>query len=234
MMRGVKAVLFDLDETLIDASDGLKSHRAVANRIYRYLKGTGTKVKEGEIYSKLVELDDRMNFKRNYNRNSWWPLLLERLGVPLPLPPQMPDELTLLYWDTFAQSTRPYPDAEPTLDYLKRKGYRLGLVTDTDGTKGIKKRRLARIGLIKLFDVVIISGEDTAATKPDPEPFLLAARKLGVRPSECVVVGDKPFTDIKGGNAAGMRTIFVERRDWGVEERPDFKIASLSEIAEIL
>lgn len=235
MMRGVKAVLFDLDETLIQAAGGFAAvHRAVSNRIYRYLREAGIEAMESEIFAALVKLDDRMNLARNYDRNSWWPVLLAEIRAPLHLSPKMLDELTNLFWDTFSRATEPYPDAEPTLRYLKGKGYSLGLVSDTDGTKGIKERRLARIALIKLFDAVVIAGEDTPRPKPDPAAYLLAAERLGVRPGDCVMVGDKPFTDIRGGKAAGMRTILVKRRDWGVEERPDVTVTSLSEIRGIL
>ncbi len=235
MISGVKAVLFDLDETLIDATEGFSAaHRAVADELARFIRSRGTEVEETEIQSKLKALDDKMNLERRYNRNTWWPALLDELKLKNELSLQKLEELTLIYWRAFASFSRPYQDAEPTLEYLKKKDYRLGLVTDTDGTKGMKKMRIGQLNLIRFFDVLIISGEDTLHTKPDPEPFLLAAAKLDVKPGECIVVGDKPFTDIKGGNSAGMRTIIVNRRDWKAEDRADFEIESLSEIHEIL
>ena len=235
MMRGVKAVLFDLDETIIDARDGFKMcHLKVADRLHSYLKENGVSVKASEIFSRLRDLDDRMNRDRKYNRNAWWPPLLQELGVDRRLPPDFLDELTHLFWDTFADGTKPYPDAVPLLEHLKKKGYGLGLVSDTDGTAGFKRRRLDRIDMMKYFGAVVIAGEDTPRPKPDPAGFLLAAERLGVRPGDCVMVGDKPFTDIRGGKAAGMRTILVKRRDWGVEERPDVTVTSLSEIRGIL
>lgn len=232
---GIRAVLFDLDETLIDVTEGFSAaHRAVAKELAEYLRGAGVEVDEAEIYSKLRVLDDRMNLERRYDRNTWWPALLDELGLRHEMPVRKLEELTLIYWRTFADFSRPYPDAESTLEYLRKRGYRLGVVTDTDGTRGMKGMRVGRLKLIGFFDVVIVSGEDTSHTKPDPEPFLFAAERLNVRPSECVVVGDKPFTDIRGGNSAGMRTVLVRRREWGVSERADFEVSSLSEIREIL
>lgn len=235
MMRGVKAVLFDLDETLIDDSVGLEeAHRAVAKRFGSYVREHGAKVGEDEIFLKLTKLDDKMNLERRYIRNDWWPLLLAKLGVKVDIPNPVLDELTLIYWKTFADNAEPYPDAEPTLEYLRQKGYKLGIITDTDGTRGIKRMRLNQLDIVKIFDVVVISGEETPKPKPDPAPFLLAAGKLGVKPKECVFVGDKPFTDIDGGNAAGMITILLKRRDWGVKERSNFTIKSLSELRGLL
>ncbi|MGQ9788341.1 MAG: HAD family hydrolase [Candidatus Hadarchaeaceae archaeon] len=235
MIPGIKVVLFDLDETIIDDLPGLeRCHRAVAKRLRRYLESQEIMVNEEELFNLITKLDDKMNFERRYIRKDWWPVLIEKMGLKIKLPTELLEELTRIYWKTFAENSRPYPDAEPTLNYLKSKGYRLGIVTDTDGTKGIKEMRLKRLNFLEKFDVVIISGEDTPKTKPDPGPFQLAAKRLGVRPEECVFVGDKPFTDIDGGKAAGMKTILVKRRDWGVAEIADYTIRDLAELRKLL
>jgi FMN phosphatase YigB (HAD superfamily) len=80
----------------------------------------------------------------------------------------------------------------------------------------------------------VVGGEDTSHPKPDPEPFLLAAKGLGVSASACVMVGDKPFTDIQGAKAAGMRAIRIRRREWTTVEEPDAEVASLTELLRIL
>ncbi len=235
MMRGVKAVLFDLDETLTDAYTGLKAaQRAVAEELRRYLHSHGIEVNGALILSKLAAFDDKMAIKTKYDRDEWWPELLAGFGLRQKVPRQIVRELTKLYWTTFARADKPYPEAGPILSYLREKGYKLGLVTDTDIVPGMKRKRVYSYKFVKLFDTVVISGEDTPETKPSPRPFLLAASKLGLPASECVFVGDKPFTDIKGAKAAGMRTIWLKRRDWGIEERADFTISSLTELCKIL
>jgi len=235
LMSVVKAVLFDLDETLIDVQTGLKAtHHAVARWLCGYLARSGVKVTEESVRTKLRALDDRMNVATKYNRDAWWPVLLEEINVKQKISRSLVKELTRLYWATYAGVSEPYPDAEPMLVYLKGKGYKLGLVADTDGREGWKKRRIKRFRFAGLFDTIVIGGEDTPRTKPDPESFLLAASKLGLQASECVFVGDKPFTDIKGAKAAGMRTILLKRRDWGISERADFTISSLAELPHVL
>ncbi|MEM3421518.1 MAG: HAD-IIIA family hydrolase [Candidatus Hadarchaeum sp.] len=235
MIVGIKAVLFDLDETLIDDLPGLKKcHRAVAKKLRDFLLKRGVEADEEELFQQITKLDDKMNFERKYIRNDWWPMLLEKMGLKVELPRELLEELTQTYWKTFAENSRPYPDAGPTLEYLRSRGYRLGMVTDTDGTKGIKEMRLKQFNFMDKFDVIIISGEDTPKTKPDPGPFLIAAERLGVRPDECVFVGDKPFTDIEGGKVAGMKTILVKRRDWQVVERADFTVRNLAELRRLL
>lgn len=234
-MRDIKAVLFDLDETLTDALTGLKAaQRAVAGRLHKYLHNHGVEVDEEIIRSRLSAFDDRMAIETRYNRDEWWPELLAEFGLKRKVPRRTVKQLTKLYWTTLARANKPYPDTGPTLSYLKEKGYKLGLLTDTDVEPGMKRERVGNFKYIKLFDVVVISGEDTSVTKPSPEPFLLAASELGLGAGECVVVGDKPFTDIKGAKAAGMRTVWIKRRDWGVEEPSDFTITSLTELRNIL
>lgn len=234
-MREIKAVLFDLDETLTDAPAGLDAaHRAVAKRLRDHLRERGVDVDEAIVRSELDALDDRMNMETRYDRDEWWPVLFAELGLRQKMPRQMIEELTRLYWATYSGADVPYPDAESTLSHLKGKGYKLGLVTDTDGKPGMKGERLKHLDFIWLFDVVLVGGDDTPRTKPSTEPFLLAASKLGLRASDCAFVGDKPFTDIKGAKAAGMQTILVKRRNWGVEERADFTINSLAELRSLL
>lgn len=234
-MRDVKAVLFDLDETLIDALTGLRAaQQAVAERLHRYLHERGVKVDEDQTHSRLREFDDKMAIETRYNRDEWWPELLAEFGLRQEVPRRTVRQLTKLYWTTLSSAIKPYPEATPTLSYLKEKGYKLGLITDTDVEPGVKRERVDRLEFVKLFDAVVISGEDTPETKPSPKPFLLLASKLGVSVGECVVVGDKPFTDIKGANDTGMRTIWVKRREWGIEERANFTINSLAELREIL
>ncbi|MDI6884624.1 MAG: HAD-IA family hydrolase [Hadesarchaea archaeon] len=235
MMRDIKAVLLDLDETLTDAFTGLRAaRRAVAGRLHKYLREHGIELDEEVIYTRLREFDDKMAIETKYNRDEWWPELLAGFGLKQKVPRRTVRQLTKLYWTTFARANKPFPDAGPTLSYIREKGYKLGLITDTDVEPGLKLERVRRFRFIKLFNAVVISGEDIPETKPSPKPFLLLASKLGASAGECVVVGDKPFTDIKGAKAAGMRTIWLKRRDWGIEEKADFTINSLAELRRIL
>jgi pyrophosphatase PpaX len=91
---------------------------------------------------------------------------------------------------------------------LKEDGRRLGIVT--------AKRRatvdlaFSYVPLGHLFDAVV-GGDETERQKPDPEPLLLAADRLGAQPAECAYVGDSPF-DVRAAKGAGMAAIAVS---WG-------------------
>lgn len=234
-LKGIRAVLFDLDETLIDAPRGLEAaHKAVAERICEYLSCEESNVTRVDIKKNLDEFSEKMNLRREYDRDSWWPKLLDEAGIRGELSQDQKEKISEIYWNTYADNAVPYTDTETVLEYLDERGYKLGLVTDTDESVVSKRERISRHEFSDLFDTVVIGGEDTSEPKPDSESFKLAARELGVDPNECVMVGDKPFTDIKGANSVGMKSIQVERRDWNSNENPDFTISCLSDLRELL
>src|SRR4051794_18904743 len=100
------------------------------------------------------------------------------------------------------------PGTKETLTQLKAAGMLLGVAT----SKGIPAatRGLDLFGLSPFFDT-LVTIEDSEQHKPHPDPLLVASRRLGVPPSEMIYVGDA-LVDIKAGKAAGMRTAWVT---WG-------------------
>lgn len=232
---GIRAVLFDLDETLIDAQSGLEAaHETVVEKLCEYFSCGENGPTRKELSKKLTDFDDRMNRKRQYDRNTWWQDLFREVGFDVELSQDEVEELTRFYWEAYAEAAVPYPPVKFVLKYLSDEDYSLGVLTDMDGSGISKRERIQPLNFSDLFEVIVVGGEDTPQPKPDSEPFKLAASKLGVEPNECVMVGDKPFTDIKGANSVGMKTILVRRRDWGSDEEPDYAIDSLDELLDLL
>jgi len=125
--------------------------------------------------------------------------------------PKWIHNLTLQYWRVYAANSPPFRDAEPTVRKLKRAGYKLGLVSDSDGTPGMKRKRIRGVPFHNLFEAIVVAGEDTPRVKPGHESFILIARKLGVQPKSSIYVGDNPRTDIEGAKAVGMISVIVHR-----------------------
>ena len=98
-----------------------------------------------------------------------------------------------------------FPDVEPALRGL-RADYRLALVTN--GAPDLQREKLRGSGLSGYFDAVIVSGE-AGVGKPNPRIFALALERLGVRPDEAVMVGDNPARDIVGAQRAGVRAVLI-------------------------
>ncbi len=97
---------------------------------------------------------------------------------------------------------------ESVLVRLHEEGRRLGVVTAK--RRSTVELAFARVPLAHLFET-IVGGDETARHKPDPEPLLLAAERMGADPAQTAYVGDSPF-DILAAKAAGMYAIAVT---WG-------------------
>jgi pyrophosphatase PpaX len=97
---------------------------------------------------------------------------------------------------------------ESVLVRLQEEGRRLGVVTAK--RRSTVELAFARVPLAHLFET-IVGGDETTRHKPDPEPLLLAAERMGADPAQTAYVGDSPF-DILAAKAAGLYAIAVT---WG-------------------
>jgi putative hydrolase of the HAD superfamily len=93
-----------------------------------------------------------------------------------------------------------------TLDELKRRGYRLAVISNADGRV---EALLEDVGLRGHFELVIDSGT-VGVEKPDPRIFEMALERMGIGPHEAVYVGDVYEIDVAGARAAGMRAILLD------------------------
>jgi putative hydrolase of the HAD superfamily len=106
-------------------------------------------------------------------------------------------------------------DVHETLNQLKEKGLRLGLISNASNTPDIN-RLIDGHGLRKYFDIIVISAEEKIR-KPDARIFQRALNKIGVKPENAIMVGDTLTADILGAQQVGMRGIWIDRR----AERPE-------------
>ena len=140
--------------------------------------------------------------------------------------PKWIHNLTLQYWKVYAANSPPFRDAEPTVRKLERAGYKLGMVSDSDGTPGMKRKRIRGVPFHNLFGAIVVAGEDTPRVKPGHESFILIARKLGVQPKSSIYVGDNPRTDVEGAKAVGMISVIVHRKG-NHRGDPDYRVPNL-------
>lgn len=129
-----------------------------------------------------------------------------------------------------------FPDSAEVLRELRRRGYRLGLLSNTWWAADWHNADLATHGLSGLLDELVYTS-DLPHSKPHPFVFEEAARLLGVPPAECVMVGDWPEYDILGAQTTGMRGIWKTNGRPRPEPpgfSPDARVATLNEIPAIL
>jgi len=123
----------------------------------------------------------------------------------------------------------PFDGVAEALADLRRRGYRLGIITNWDpSARGI----LAEHGLDGFFEQIVVSSE-VGCEKPDRRIFELATAAAGVSPAESLYVGANYYLDTVGARAAGMASIVVNRFGrLGVEEITDTPIiAGVGELA---
>ncbi len=189
----IHAVLFDLDETLLDRQSSLIVY---LHRQFRRLRELQS-VAFTEYMNRVVELDAHgyankdevfRCVEREFDLSpGTWKLLLEDF---------------LAY---FPHICVPFPKAHQTLATLRQQGLKLGLVTN--GRVASQQPKIDGLGISGYFDTVLIS-ESEGIAKPDPEIFLRAVGSLGISVEEAVMVGDNPAADVGGAKECGMRAIW--------------------------
>ena len=126
-----------------------------------------------------------------------------------------------------------FAEARGVLDHL-RDAYALALITN--GAPDIQRDKLAGSGLEAYFPVVAVSGE-AGVGKPDPAIFAQTLAALEVAPEDAVMVGDNPARDILGANRVGVRAVWIRREGQPLTPggaRPDATIATLDDLAALL
>lgn len=125
------------------------------------------------------------------------------------------------------QKARWFPNSRNTLLLLRKKGYKLGLISNTHWRVSRSLRQEFR----KFFQVVTLSYEHGYA-KPHPSIFIATLTKLRTKASQCLHVGDDPVADMQGAKSVGMKTAFIKRKE--VETDADIQIKRLIELTTIL
>jgi putative hydrolase of the HAD superfamily len=132
------------------------------------------------------------------------------------------------------------PYFDEVLAELKRKGYKLGIITNTVTSREEHVRTaLRKIDAEKYFDIILTS-VDVGHEKPDERIFITALTALRVKPYEAMMVGNRISTDIVGGNRVGIKTVLLKwnkrynERIMSDEEKPAHTIKSLRELLLVL
>ncbi len=124
---------------------------------------------------------------------------------------------------------RRLPGRREALQRIRSLGYRMAVVSNSDGTM---RRTVSRIGLAHLFDGLIDSTV-VGFEKPDPRIFEVALERIGARPERTVHVGDLYAADVVGARAAGIHAVLLDPwADWPEIDCP--KVADLTELAALL
>lgn len=150
------------------------------------------------------------------------------------------DEL-LAALDGYAQAVNGwasiFPDTKETLEELRRRGYRLGLLSNTWWAAEWHNADLAMHGLMPLLDEIVYTS-DLPHSKPHPSVFQEVMHRLGVEPAQCIMVGDRLVDDVSGALCAGLRAGVWKKTSYPWPEpehiKPTAVIRHLSELLPLL
>ncbi|MDP6502229.1 MAG: uridine diphosphate-N-acetylglucosamine-binding protein YvcK [Planctomycetota bacterium] len=221
----IKAILFDLDDTLYDCTGSLVE--IARRRAARALIGAGLQMSLEEAYSLQVKLQEahgpRFNVFERIAENHG----LDDSAIHLALEAYHSDEVG---------GVKLFDDVEPTLKTLRGEGYKLALIST--GVHNRQEKKVELLGLRAMFDHIEINDSERGYLTQQVFEHVLSS--FGVRGDEAVVVGDRIYSELRIGKSYGMTTVqmlhgrFRDLIPETNEEHPDYRISRISELTNVL
>ncbi|WP_068427373.1 HAD family hydrolase [Piscicoccus intestinalis] len=231
----VEAVIFDWGGTLTPwhTIDHLAQWEAFAAG-----SGAPQEARPG-LATRLLEAEAHLwaRARGEGHRSGALPEVLAAVGLD-PVSPRVAAGLAA-YREFWVPHTITHPQVRPLFEGLRSRGLRIGVLSNTLWSREYHRGVFERDGVLGFIDGDVYSSE-IAHTKPHPQIFAEAARRVGVPAARCVYVGDRAFEDIHGGHEAGMRAILVPHSDIPLDQLveidavPDAVAHELIDILSIL
>ena len=230
----LRAIFFDLDDTLLDDTMSLNHCALAAAQELAADRAPAPQLAAAYVEAAVnfwIALDSTTP-KPEYGeiRPAMWRRALSKFGIRDDV---LARRLARRFDELRVERVELFPETLPVLAQLHGK-YRLGVITN--GFAETHEAKIARLELGKFFDAVILAGE-LGTVKPDPAVFRHAMELLGVGPHESLMVGDRFDRDVAGAQTAGMRTVWIQMRGEMVPSGvrpPDAIIASIDQLPAAL
>ncbi|MCD6226242.1 MAG: HAD-IA family hydrolase [Candidatus Aenigmarchaeota archaeon] len=219
----IKAIMFDLDNTLIDF---VRMKKLSCEAAIDAMIDNGLKISKKKALKIMFDL---------YNKYGWeyqriFQLFMKKVIKKIDY--RIMCSGIVAYRKIKEGLLYPYPNVSSTLDRLKKKGYKLVILTDAPRIQAWI--RLAAMGIQNKFDYVI-TFDDTRKKKIDEKPFLFALKKLKLKPEEVIMVGDSIKRDLKIPKKLGITTVLAKYGQLEKEKgKVDYEINDISELLKIV
>lgn len=214
----IKAVIFDLDGTLLDRDRSLIDY---AEKQYDRTPAFHHATKD-EFVRRFIALDQ----KGYVWKDKVYQALIEEFGASASCE-QLLDE----YLEQFQHHCVGFANLFEMLDDLKGRGLKLGMITN--GRDPFQANNMRALGIEHYFDSILIS-EREGMRKPEPDIFHRALLQLNVQPHESIYVGDHPDNDVRASQRVGLRAIWKEDAYYDAPAEADWVITDLIEITGIV
>lgn len=234
----IRAVLFDLFDTLMIIRKGHDFYAPSLMRMYSYLNKNSVNVPFSVFqaaYNKardeLYAVADPKLEEPHFNVRT--ALALKMLGFNYDPSSLLIVSASSEFCAEFARFVYLDEDAKPLLHCLHNK-YKLGIISNY-ALPECAYKLLKDQGLYDLFDAIVVSGA-VNKRKPSPDIFFDTLKGLDVSASEAVFVGDTLAADVEGSKAVGMKAVYIKRRDEKQDGnfQPDFTIKRLAQLPPLL
>ena len=230
-MKEVKAVLFDLDNTLYPYHENHVRGVRAAHKLYSK-KYSLSFISFMKLYTKAAIKSHDFTAKNadQHDRRLHFQYVFELDKKPIDY--QLILDMFDVYWDNMIKHSKLDPGTKQLLAWIKKQGYKVGMITDL--TMDVQFKKIIKFGLAPYFDVVLTS-EEAGIEKPSPKIFKLILEKLQVKSSETIMVGDNPDRDILGANKMRMTSVLM-RRDMKntTKAKPTHTITDIRDLKDIL
>jgi len=223
--RHPATLLFDVGSTLVFPNWTLISEELARDDVHLAPELLAAR----EPHARLA-LDNAASVARTNDRSRWaeyFGLIARECG--LPGMPAAALERLRVYNDAHNLWEHVPPDVPGVLLALRRRGCRLGAVSNSNGSV---QRKLTELGLAGSFEVILDSAVE-GVEKPDPRLFLRALARMGVRPEHALYVGDIYHVDVVGARAAGIQPILLDPCGLHADKSCP-RIASLEELVDLV
>ncbi|WP_078380669.1 HAD family hydrolase [Sutcliffiella halmapala] len=215
----IKAVIFDLDGTLLNRDESVK---LFIHRQYERLNAYVGHIPKETYITRFIELE-----KRGY---VWKDQVYQQLVKECKITGITWEELFQDYLTEFKNCCEPFVNLITMLDTLKEQNFLLGMITNGFGQ--FQMDNIKALGIEAYFDVILIS-EWEGIKKPDSQLFHRAIEKLNISPQESIFIGDHPLNDVKGAKDIGMISIWKKDNQFNDVEA-DYIVDDLMELPVII
>ncbi len=230
----IKAVFFDFYNTLVRFWPPLAQIQQGACRelgLNVTAEGIDYGYSVADVYfnreNELKPLAQRSDAERLAFFARYEQILLENAGLATSL------DLARQVWQVAISVPKdfiPFEDSVECLQLLRRKGYRIGVISNL---RRDMAQLCAELGMARHLDFCLTSAE-VGVEKPDAGIFNAALQRAAVQPGEAVHVGDQPRSDVVGARAAGIYPVLLDRGGWHPRSADFVSIGSLAELAPLL